>query len=82
MRQIHKCLIILSVSQSLLTGLRGINIKSNPITIYFTFMNLMTEILLKFTFIYKFPILFVSWTIINNSTFQNLIINLYKKYIN
>lgn len=76
---LHKCLIVLSVSQSIIVGTKGFKWSTNPIYLYFSLMNFTTDILLRVGITYKFPLLFVSWYVFNNPTFQTIITNLYKK---
>ena len=79
---LHKCLILFSVSQSIVVGTKCFKWSTNPIYLYFSVMNLFTDILLRVGITYKFPLLFVSWYVFNNPTFKTIITNLYKKIIN
>lgn len=78
MLTIHKFIIVFAAITTAITGAKNIRWHLNPVFIFIEIMNIIGDILTQIFIAYKFPLLFVSWRIISDPLFQDII----KKYIN
>ena len=78
MLSIHNFVIIFTAISVAISGAKRIKWHLNPVFMFFSIMNLVAEILTQVFIAYKFPVLFVSWIIISDPLFQDIIKYLYK----
>lgn len=81
MVSIHNLVIIFSAISVAISGAKRIKGHLNPVFMFLSIINLVADILTQVFIAYKFPVLFVSWIIISDPLFQDIIKYLYKKFI-
>lgn len=80
MLSIHQFIMIFAAISTAISGTKRISRSINPFFVFISVMNLAGEVLTQVFMAYKFPILFVSWIIITDRLFQDMVKYLYKKY--
>ena len=74
----QRCLIIIVGMNSFDKIVNRLNWTNNSTHLYTSFIHLLISVLIQLWFIYRFPILFVSWLVITDPYLHKLIINNYK----
>jgi hypothetical protein len=81
----HQYGIVMAAITTAVSGAKRITWSDKSIWLYVLIINLVTEIISQVYFVYKFPLLFVSYVVVTDPLFQTImtknIYKMYKKYL-
>ncbi len=78
----HHFVIMFAAITAAIEGAKTIKLTLHPFWIYLSVINFIVEVSAQIFIAYKFPILFISWTVIQDPLVQKIVKLLYKKYYN
>jgi len=73
MSTFYNYLIIITAISELISGTKRIQWSTNQFFILMSIINILAEVLIHLFIAYEFPILFVSWIVISDPLFQNIL---------
>jgi hypothetical protein len=77
----HQYGIVMAAITTAVSGAKRITWSDKSIWLYVLIINLVTEIISQVYFVYKFPLIFVSYVVVTNPLFQDIMKKTYTKFI-
>lgn len=81
MNTIHQFVMLMAAISTAASGAKKITWSAHPVLLSLSIMNLIAEILTQVYIVYKFPLLFVSYAVVSDPLFQDIMKKTYTKFI-
>ena len=78
---VHQFVIIMAAISTAISGAKRITWSVHPALLFLSIMNLIAEVITQVFIVYKFPLLFVSYVVVTDPLFQDIMKKTYTKFI-